>query len=406
MENMKNGNYSDTDQVMKVWRRNGLKPGTRALYADWVRRYESYCQLNDLDLPAALTRTQVREFANHYALKRGINGRTAMLGACRAVRSWAIALRILGCAVPLWQVPSAVASPLSALLEEYAQYLRYQRGSPASTICSKLYHISKLIEFTGLEGMRIVCVDLQAIDAFVISCSSKFARRTTASICSSIRGFLRFLHATGRVSSDLSASVAAPVVRREERPLRALPWVDVKRILRAVDRKTFGGKRDYAMLLLMSAYGLGAGETIRLTLDDIDWRAQTLRVSRPKTGVVNVLPLLPSVAQALASYLRRGRAPDAETRHLFVSRHAPYRPLSASGAVRHMLIKYARLAGVSAPYLGSHVLRHSHAMRHMEQGTRTKVIADILGHRRADATSAYVRTATECLRELALPVPR
>ena len=160
------------------------------------------------------------------------------------------------------------------------------------------------------------------------------------------------------------------------------------------------------MLLMMSTYGLGAGEVIRLSLDDIDWRAATLRVVRPKTGVEIRLPLLPAIARALVAYLKHGRPPVTPTRHLLVSMRAPYLPLSASSAIRHVLIKHARIAGVSAAYLGSHVLRHSHACRQVEQGIQPKLIGDILGHRRPESTSAYIRIATEGLRALALPVPQ
>jgi integrase len=185
-----------------------------------------------------------------------------------------------------------------------------------------------------------------------------------------------------------------------------LPWDDVRRILRAVDRSTYTGRRDYAMLLMMSTYGFGAGEVIRLTLDDIDWRAATLRVVRPKTGVELRLPLLPAIARALVSYLKHGRPPATSSRHLLVSMKAPYLPFGAASAVRHVLIKHARIAGVSAPYLGSHVLRHSHACRQVEQGVAPKIIGDILGHRRPESTSSYIRIATEGLRALALPVPQ
>jgi site-specific recombinase XerD len=73
--------------------------------------------------------------------------------------------------------------------------------------------------------------------------------------------------------------------------------------------------------------------------------------------------------------------------------------------VRHILHKHARVAGVSAPYLGSHVLRHTHACRELELGVPPKVIGDILGHRRPESTSAYLRVATERLREVALALP-
>ena len=137
--------------------------------------------------------------------------------------------------------------------------------------------------------------------------ASAMHRTTVADICSTVRVFQRFLCSTGRSRRDLSGSVLSPIIRVNERPHRALPWKDVQRILRAVDRSRPTGRRDYAILLMMSVYGLGSGEVIGLTLDDINWRAQTLRVVRPKTRVEFLLPLLPAVSRALVSYLRGGR---------------------------------------------------------------------------------------------------
>jgi integrase len=159
-------------------------------------------------------------------------------------------------------------------------------------------------------------------------------------------------------------------------------------------------------LLLMSTYGLGAGEIICLQLQDIDWSAGTLKAVRPKTGVAFTLPLLPAVARALARYLRDGRPPRTPTRHLFIRMKMPFGPLSGSSAVRHILIKHAKVAGLDAPYLGSHVLRYSNAARQLDVGTRPQVLSDLLGHRDPESISAYVRIATQSLRDVSLPVPR
>jgi integrase/recombinase XerD len=90
--------------------------------------------------------------------------------------------------------------------------------------------------------------------------------------------------------------------------------IRVQRLLSAVDRSTPRGLRDYALLLMMTVYGLGAGEVIRLQFQDIDWEAATMSVLRPKTGVAFAVPLLPAVAHALASYLRHGRPIDTPTK--------------------------------------------------------------------------------------------
>jgi integrase/recombinase XerD len=74
--------------------------------------------------------------------------------------------------------------------------------------------------------------------------------------------------------------------------------------------------------------------------------------------------------------------------------------------IRHILAKHAKAAGIQAPYLGSHVLRHSNAARQLDVGTRARVLSDLLGHRDPESVSAYVRIATQSLREVSLPVPQ
>jgi integrase len=67
---------------------------------------------------------------------------------------------------------------------------------------------------------------------------------------------------------------------------------------------------------------------------------------------------------------------------------------------------YAERAGVRADFLGTHVFRHTHATRQIDAGASAKIVGDILGHRRPESTSAYVRSALTGLRSIGLPVPR
>jgi integrase len=156
---------------------------------------------------------------------------------------------------------------------------------------------------------------------------------------------------------------------------------------------------------MMSVYGLGSGEVIGLTLDDVNWQAQSLRIVRPKTRVEFILPLLPSVGRALVSYLRHGRPQHSTSRNLFITMRTPFKRLACSVTVRHILHSAASRAGVTASFVGTHVLRHTHACRQLELGATPKIIGDILGHRDPDSTSAYLRVATDRLRAMSLPVP-
>ena len=159
------------------------------------------------------------------------------------------------------------------------------------------------------------------------------------------------------------------------------------------------------MLLLLASYGMGSSEVARLRLEDIDWTAKLLRVRRHKTGVLIELPLLPSIARALAAYLRRGRPRHSTSREVFLTVALPHHAIGAS-ALRHQVHKYMSRAAIPAELRGSHVFRHSHATRQIDLGARPKIVSDILGHRRPSSTSVYVRVAIRRLRVLALPVPR
>lgn len=393
------------EDIARVWRADRcLSPGTAIVYMQSINLFRAYCVAHGLVERDELTLEGVNGFIAWYARQRQLKPRS--LNRFRsALQSLHRVYRRLGLAPADWCSPPPARQPATPLLAAYADYLRRHRGHPQATVHKKLDHIGQFQDHrrhTGEDGQPL---DLVVIDAFLVGLAPRYARSTVSAIACSLRCFLRFLHWSGRLPVDLSDAVIAPVQPRYERPPRALAWDEVQRLLNAVDRSTPTGRRDYALLLMMSLYGLGAGEARGLQFQDIDWDAGTVSVVRPKTGTAFILPLLPAVAEAVARYLRHGRPIDTPTRHLFVCMKIPFEPLTSSSAIRHIIVKQARRAGITAPFLGSHVLRHTHAARQIDLGTPPRVISELLGHRDPESLSAYVRIATQTLREIARPVP-
>ncbi|RWN86079.1 MAG: integrase [Mesorhizobium sp.] len=393
------------EDICRVWRADRrLSSGAAIVYMQRIKLFRAYCVEHGLVERGELTLERVNRFIDWYAQRRNLDPRSLHLFRS-GLRSLNRIYHRLGLAPPPWRSPRPAKPPATPLLSEYADYLLRHRGNPQATVDQKLYQIGKLQDHLAQAGEDWHSIRLVDVDAFLVAYAQRYSRSYVSGVACSIRCFLRFLHWSGRIPVDLSEAVIAPVQPRLERPRRALAWEDVQRLLKAVDRSTPMGLRDYALLLMMSTYGLGAGEAIRLRFEDIDWEAGTLSVVRPKTGTAFTLPLLPAVAKALADYLHGGRPMDTPTRHLFVQMHVPFGPLAASSAIRHIVAKHARVAGISAPFLGSHVLRHSHAARQLDLGTPPRVVSELLGHRDPESLSAYVRIATETLRDIALPVP-
>jgi site-specific recombinase XerD len=395
-----------TSDMLRIWRGDRCVQASSANgYLHWIRRFRVYCAQRKLDERAELTLEGARRFIASYARRRYLDPRR--LGCARtAIYALSRVYQVMELGPPVWCATPCARPPTSALLRAYADHLARQRGNPEVTVHKRLDHVGKLQKYLAGIGKTWRTMTLSDIDEFLIGCSRRYARSTTADIAGGVRSFARFLLATGRVAADLAEAVISPVQPRYARPPRALPWEDVQRLLRAVSTSSARGLRDQALLVMMSTYGFGAGEVIRLQLEDIDWNAGTLMVVRPKTGVAFMLPLLPAVAKVLARYLRDGRPRSTPTRHVFVQMKMPFGPLSSSSAVRHIIVKHAKVAGIEAQYLGSHVLRHSNAARQLDVGTRPRVLSDLLGHRDSESVSAYVRIATDSLREISLPVPK
>ncbi len=393
------------EDMFRIWRSDQcIQDASAAHYVRWIKWFRFYVDHLGLEERAQLTHEGACRFVEWYGQYRTFDCDQTSL-APTALRALHRVYQVMGLQPPRWLNPVPAAPPDSPLLKEYADHLTRHRGSPPTTVRIRLTKVSRFLEHLAHRGKTWSTMTLSDIDDFLVSVAERFARSTVADFAGSVRSFSRFLLATGRTSIALADSVISPVQPRFERPRRSLPWGDVQRLLRAVDRSTARGRRDYALLLMMSTYGLGAGEAIRLQFDDIDWVAGTIRATRPKTGVRFTLPLLPAVAQALAIYLREGRPRNTPTRHVFIAMKTPFAPLSGSSPVRHILIKHAKAAGLNAPYLGSHVLRFSNAARQVDLGIRPRILSDLFGHRDSESISAYVRIATETLRDISLPVP-
>jgi site-specific recombinase XerD len=243
----------------------------------------------------------------------------------------------------------------------------------------------------------------ERIDAFLVTVARRVGRESLQHTVAHLRSFLRFLVGRGDLAAGLDSAIDTPRVYRGERLPRSLPWETVQSLLAAIDRSTPMGRRDYAMFLLITTYGLRTSEIAALRLDDVEWRAGRLRVPRPKAKTPIVLPLTKEVGAAIADYLRHDR-PTLAHREVFLRVRAPAGPLLPT-AVTEAFQTWTRRGHLAIPYQGPHCLRHSLAVHLLRQGTSIKAIGDLLGHRSTEATCVYLRLHVDDLRDAALEVP-
>jgi integrase/recombinase XerD len=291
-------------------------------------------------------------------------------------------------------------------LGRYREYLQQVRGCAEGTVHSHLRCSRAFLEFIGYSrsAAAISQLSLPRIESFVHRQAKTYNRYSLRNIVGHLRGLLRFLHAVGRLPHALHEAIDTPRIYRMEQLPQAIPWPRLRELLRSIDRRELHGLRDYTMLLLMAAYGLRSSEVVALTLDDIDWRAKSLRITQRKTRRPLILPLTDEVGCVLQQYLRRAR-PRSESRALFLHLRAPAGPL-APATVNTILIQRIRRSRLAIGRYSTRCLRHGFALRLLRQGVSIKAIGDTLGHRNLDSTGVYLRLAIDDLRGVGLEVPK
>ena len=292
------------------------------------------------------------------------------------------------------------------LVETYRVHLDQVRGLVKTT---QDHHVStafELLTFLSYDENPRALKRLKPrqIESFIKKVAPRVCRESLQHTVAHVRSFLRFLVGRGVIADGLDDAIDTPRVYRGERLPRSLSWKMVQSFLAGIDRSTSMGRRDYAMFLLITTYGLRTSEVAALRLDDIEWRASRLRVPRPKMKTPIVLPLTKEVGAAIIEYLKRDR-PDLPHREVFLRVRAPAGPLAPT-AVTEAFQAWTRRAGLAIPYQGPHCLRHSLAVHLLRQGTSLKAIGDLLGHRGAESTCVYLRLHVEDLRDAALDVPQ
>jgi len=300
---------------------------------------------------------------------------------------------------------SAAADPhprFSTTLNAYQQHLSEVKGLVPATVKQHLATVLSFLDRALTPEKSLGDLTPQAVEQFVVDEGQRLTRQSLQHTIARLRSFLRFCHDRGEVRARLDV-IDTPRSYREELLPRAIPWTLVQRLLRSIDRTGKAGWRDYAILYLMVHYGLRPSEVATLMLDSIDWTSGTLRVDQRKTRTTLILPLNKETLRMLKRYLAYGRT-DSSRPELFLRARTPEGPIKHT-AVCDIYYKRARESGLPLQNTSSYCLRHTFAMRLLEQGVGIKAIGDLLGHHSLESTCVYLRLHVEALREVGLPVP-
>jgi len=207
-----------------------------------------------------------------------------------------------------------------------------------------------------------------------------------------IRSFFRFAaYEMPTRSAQIERILATPAKRFTRRLIQFLTRPEVDALLKATDRSTWIGQRDYALLLLTIQTGLRQSEITGLTRQSVMFGVCSHIQVCGKGRKERAVPLCKSGAAVLKAWLDGTRKDAGDV--VFPSARGG-RALSAD-AVQHLMRKYLAIARKGCPSLRDkritfHCLRRTMAMDLLHAGVESSVIALWLGHESVETTQIYL----------------
>jgi integrase/recombinase XerD len=345
-------------------------------------------------LDAAVVEAAARRWATHQIRRR--HSTDAALSR-RNFRYWAQQwLRFLG----RWKDTRVVAPPFRTLLDGFTTWMADEQGLAAASIRSHGWKTATFLTWYGRQERPIADLTIQDVDDFLAAKGkATWSRRSVAIAAQALRAFFRYAECRCHCRPGIAAMIAGPRLFDQETLPAGPAWSDVRILVARHDTDRPADIRRRAALLLFASYGFRVGEVARLTLDDLDWDQDIIRVRRSKRHDVQRYPLTKEVGDALLRYITSVR-PRSRWREVFLTALAPHRPISCAGLWN---VASPALLGTSVRtrHHGPHALRHACATRLLSEGWSLKDIGDHLGHRSADATTIYAKVDLPGLREVA-----
>jgi integrase/recombinase XerD len=291
-----------------------------------------------------------------------------------------------------------IPAPHQQEIDALCRHMDVERGLSPATIATVRQCVGKFFKHTHVQ--RLSRLKIADVEQFLVLLGKQgWTRHGIRSIAHQLRMFFRFGEQMGWTKPGLAASIHGPRVYQHEQLPLGPSWPDVQRLLASTETDRRTDIRDRPILLLLAVYGLRVGEVQRLRLEDVNWDQKTLTITATKQRSARVCPLIPSLADAIARYIREVR-PPTEYREIFLRMYAPRRPFRHGGLYGIVATRFERL-GIKSPRTGPHSLRHACATHLLSQGLTLTEVGGHLGHRSADSTRIYAKVDMPALREVA-----
>jgi len=289
-----------------------------------------------------------------------------------------------------------VAPSTDDRIQDYLAHLAVERNLSPRSVESYGRDLGQFADWLTEQGFALDQVDRARLRNYLGARRDHgLSGRSAARALSALRGFFRYLTATGALPADPTRDLQSPGLWRTIP--RALTGDEIESLLAAPDTARPIGLRDRAMLETLYATGLRVSELVGLTVDRLRLDPGFVIVIG-KRDKERLVPIGQAAMSWTEKYLHEARPKlDRQRRPELFLNHRGGR-LTRQGFWK-ILRGHGATAGIRSP-LSPHVVRHSFATHLVENGADLRAVQMMLGHASLTTTEIYTHVARERLRRL------
>ena len=290
----------------------------------------------------------------------------------------------------------------SEAIENYANYLRFEKNASENTIEAYVSDLQKLQDFVEQNLMNItpITISYEHLQEFLYQISKiNYSERTQARWISSIKGFFSFLLEDELREDNPSALLETPKLGLYLPDTLSLE--EIEKLISATEENTDLAKRNRCMIEVLYGCGLRVSELTELQISNINFKENYLKI-QGKGDKVRFVPLADYTADFIKNYIN-----DIRSKQKINPKHSDILFLNSRGAqisrqMVFLIIKeIVRKAGIQKN-ISPHTFRHSFATHLLQNGADLRFIQEMLGHSSITTTEIYTHLNTEELHETIL----
>jgi integrase/recombinase XerC len=289
-------------------------------------------------------------------------------------------------------------------IKAFLEYLKFEKNYSQNTILSYEDDLLQLNRFFSkhfnTDNYSLSEVDNVTIRLFLGDLiENGLTKKSVVRKLAAVRSFYKYLLKHKLVSNNPTTNIVTPKVPKKLPSF--LDEASMAKMMELPDTTGIEGLRDRALLEILYSTGIRMNELIQLSLNNIDWANETIKVIG-KGNKTRIIPFGRKAKAALKTYLEQrqeifsNKTKSDFKQYVFLSNRGLQ--LYPKG-VYNIVSYYINLVS-DVEKKSPHVIRHTFATHLLNRGADLRAVKELLGHESLSTTQIYTHVTADRLKRI------